>query len=471
MKQENRLGSFTNSSEFSPVSFKIQMLIDTSRFEEAEAMIRGELAKDLEDPDLFLMLARVLCEQRKFRGAREAVKEAVALEPNDPLAFFTEAMICREQGRTKEGLKAIDRAIAIDAEDADYYSLKAGLLMDNSQWQKSLDTAGLGLALDGDHEGCLFYRGLALAKLGRGGEAEDDSLHLLELDADDASNHASRGFVLLEAGRAADATRHFSEALRIDSRREDARHGLCEAVVLSRPIAGRVMALIAKLDRINVWVILIGVILIGRVGKYFDKDPQLFWVGNTIDAAFWALALLMLTAPLLFEWVLKTDNLTRHALSDRHFKGLKMATPFLILGVLLFLIWVWGGTKSLPILAFLVLSVGTLVREMFESENRWVRIRMRWIAGAAAIAAIAILYAQFFVIGPVARELLLEVAGVAQGDVLDQKSDLMLRLKEILSLRKWSVLYPTLALLALAFFRNSITSWLNQRAPDEGWES
>lgn len=446
------------------------MLINTSRFEEAEAMVRGELAKDLEDPYLYLMLARVLCEQRKFQGALDAVKEAIALEPNDPDAYYVHAMICRDQGSLKEGLVAVERAISIDAEDVANYSLKAGLLLDKGKWKESLEAANQGLALDGDDESCLFYRGLSLAKLGREDEAENDSLNLLGIDADDAANHVSRGWVLLEAGRGADATRHFSEALRIDSTREDARAGLSEAVILSRPLAGKLMALIDKINRMNIWVLLVGAFVLGRVVGYVKKDLNQPLLGDVFDIVFWGLMMLVLSATLLFELILKSDKLTKHALSERRTKGLRFAMPFLVIAGLLFVGWAWTGSKSLPYSVLSVVSMALLIREMFESENQWVRTRMTWIAGAVGLVVIATFYSRYFVILP----MLLEVLGDAAGAVKDGGSlteEIFTdELRKVLSLRNWTVVWPSLAVVLVAVMREEISDWLQTKAPDEGWE-
>ena len=74
---------------------KIQVLLATSRFEEAEAMIRSELSRDQCDSYLYILLARVLVDQRKFQAARVAVSEAIRLEPDEPDAYYTLAVICR----------------------------------------------------------------------------------------------------------------------------------------------------------------------------------------------------------------------------------------------------------------------------------------------------------------------------------------------------------------------------------------
>ena len=448
------------------------MLMRTSRYEEAEAMIREALAGNMEEPELFLLLARVLNEQRKFKAAHEAVKEAIGLMPDEPEAFYMRAVICRDQGKSKEGLVAIDQAIAIDSEDEDYFALKAGLLLDRSKWKESLEAAENGLALDADNESCLFYRGVALAKLGRGDEAGENSLKLLSLDADDAANHVSRGWVLVESGKGEEASRHFSEALRIDSDREDAKTGLTHAVILSRPILGRLMKVLLSIDRLSIWVVIIGVVVALRLGRYLENTEGLEVFGSILQALMWGSFFVLMSSQVFFEWGLKGNPHTRYALSERHIRGLKWATPLLVLGWLGFCVWVWEGTRSTPVLSYMTLALAIMLRECFESANHWVRKRMWWLMGGLGAAALAVFWMQFFVIAPEAMKFVELLKLEAAGGEVDKKSEGvdLEGLKDLLRLRIWTVVYPALAIALIGLFRDTISEWLETKAPDEGWE-
>ncbi len=434
-------------------------------------MVRKELATGEDDPYLQILLARTLTEQKKFRGAREAVQEAIRIAPDESECYYAMANIYREQGKLKEGLKFISQAIALDPEDPYNHSMEAGLYLDLSKWQESLDSANRGLEMDADDESCLFYRGVALASLGRKEDADQDSLRLLGMDAGDPANFVSRGWVLLETGKNREATEHFTEALRIDPSREDAKGGLVRAVTQSRPILGRLLKIMYKLDDLSIWVLAIGFFLLTRGRIMLEKSNEFAIFGNLLDALLWGIILLFVSVQLLIELSLGSNSLTKNALSGRHRRGLRFAQPLFIVGIGAYVLWVMGGTKNIPLISFMFVALALLTRERFESENSWVRSKMTWILAISCVVSAVAVYFLYFRITPVLLEMLAEIDQLKESTAQEEASEELLnQLDQVLRQRKWLAVYPILAVALLASFRDNVKEWLEARAPDEGWE-
>ena len=90
-----------------------------------------------------------------------------------------------------------------------------------------------------------------------------------------------------------------------------------------------------------------------------------------------------------------------------------------------------------------------------------------------SIGALGIFWMQYFVIAPEAYAIIEELKMVA-GDESGDKKELALefagRLEELLKFRKWTVLYPALVVILIGTYRDTISGWLETKAPDEGWE-
>ena len=426
------------------------------------------MSKAIDDPFLHCALSHVLLAQRKRKAAEEAAEEAIRCDPEFAEAHFQLALVLRDRGLRKEGLAAVGRALDLDPWDPDFHATKAGLHFDGEDWEQALADAEEGLALDPEDETCLFYRGLALAKLGREDEADEDSLKLLAHNADDATHHMHRGFVLLEAGKGAEASRFFTGALRADPESENARQGLIQATVLNTPVLGWILKGLGFIERFPLWAMVVAAMVWGLVAGTLRKT-QLGFIGTGLDILFWGILGLIFLAPLLFEWVLLQSGEARHAIRDRHRKGVWQALPFVLLALLAVLWWLVTGSKGTPVLAFAPVATALIVREIQESDNRWVRRCFLGIALAAILVSLGVYYAQFFVIGPRAVELVAQVANLKE-EGKESAGHLLADFRELRQLRNWIVVYPSLALVFGAGFRTEIGEKLETRAPDSEWE-
>ncbi|MEM7699987.1 MAG: tetratricopeptide repeat protein [Verrucomicrobiota bacterium] len=108
-------------------SFKIQLLLDQGRFEEAEVLIGECIGKDAEDPLLFYLMANARLAQGHLHPAEEAVRESIRLDPESDWAHLTLSRILCEQSRFHEAETTIEKALELAPSDPDNWAQKASL--------------------------------------------------------------------------------------------------------------------------------------------------------------------------------------------------------------------------------------------------------------------------------------------------------------------------------------------------------
>lgn len=456
---------------------RIHLLLDQGRLDEAERQIRESLGGAMDDAHLHLLLANTLCRKNRPKEAEESARVALEIEPDSAAAryFLAEAYALRE--RNREALEMVEEGLRLDPEDVDFFALKARILLSLDKKKEALAATEAGLRLDPDDESCRFFRSVILAQLNRREEADAESMGLLADDPEESAFFCARGWVLVERGEAEKAQEFFTEALRLDPESEGAREGLAHAMALRRPVLGAYFKLLNSVGRLPVWLAIIAGIFVFRASDLMMKPERPEWlqgVGFVCKVAICLVVYWALIVPLLYTAGLRVTRVGKNLLTRDQRMALRWAIVPIILGVIYFILWSFGGAGRLPTHTFVWFSVARLTHEFFADPNVAVRRTMAAIAWAGLAVALWIEYASYFLIVPRLAAVLGEIAAMRAGSdgVVAKEPDveplmqLMKNLRETMRMQSRYVVYPALVLYLVAAFSDDIRKWRRRHAPD-----
>ncbi len=303
----------------SPHLTRAQLLYHQSRFDLAEAEVRGVLAESPHDPAAHALLALCLVHQEKLDEAQEAAEQAIVLEPGWPYPHYCRSIILEHRNRLPEAEASAREAIQLAPLDPDYTAQLAATLFRQEKWQAAYDAAMEGLAHDAEHKASNHLRTMALTKLGRQADAVASVDEALRRNPDDALAHTNKGWALLHQRKPREALEHFRESLRIDPTYDYAKAGIVEALKAKNPLYRWMLAYFLWMSRLSQrarW----GVVLGGYFGYQLARslassNPSLSPWLMPIIIAYIVFALLTWYAYPLFNLALRINKFGRYALT------------------------------------------------------------------------------------------------------------------------------------------------------------
>lgn len=450
---------------------RITLLIAQNRLRDAENEIRAALTDDIDDGQLHQMLASVLRRQGKTKQALEAASRAIELVPDSDVSHFELSAALLERKNLKAALKSADEAIRLDPEDATNFGLKSRILTEMSRNDEALKAADRGLELDPEQDTCRFYRSVLLGVMGREDAANEASKDLLGDEPDDSSSHNARGWVMLHAGDGVTAERHFIEALRLDPMNDDARSGLAEALKLQNPLVGAFLKSIMWLSRISIWLVLICVVVVARIGNLLAAmDTPLTNVAAIgLDVLFYGFMLLILGGSVIFDLTLFTSSKGRMALTPLKIQFLQLALLPIVIAMVYFVWWIARGGPSAPYHALGWAGLAIVIHEAAEYELQWVRVRVLAVAGVLLLILLWVEFAEYAILWPASIRFAEAMPEIEPGDEIpeDARKQLAEQVQELATRRKNLAAYPALFVMLIGCFRDEIAEWLLRRAPDD----
>ncbi len=456
----------------SGADFKIQILIQRGNFKEAQSLIRARLAEEPSDPDLHLMLAQALLHLDRPKEAEVSAKTAIGLDPESGHSHEVLAQILIGSSNPKGAEEAVREAMSLDGDSASLRAILARIASDKGKHQKCLEHAQCGLEIDPDDDACRFYRGIALSRLGHHEEADQVALGLLGDDPEESTNHCARGWIMLERNAIESAKIHFQEALRLDPDNEDARCGLARCLQQGNPFLGWFLRAIIAVDKISFTKMLIAVVLVGIVLPRFlrgDGMPApVIIAGEILRISVLSFSFLVVVATPLFSSLLFLSRGGRNALGSFELKAVKWSIAPLLGGVVLLVLWIAGGGKSIPLAALGFLCTSTLLYEAIAQRHPWVRRRMLMVAGAASLCAVWFLLGPAWLILPLVEDLVSNIKANRQdSDSAMLAEDMKRHVTEMIRVRNYFFTYPALALYMFTSYSGDLIGWLTRRAPDD----
>ncbi len=456
----------------SAADFKIHILIQRGNFKEAQSLIRARLAEEPNDPDLHLMLAQALFHLDRPKEAEISARKAIGLDPESGHSHEVLAQILVGSSNSKGAEEAVREAMSLDGDSASLRAILARIASDRGKYQKCLEHAQCGLEIDPDDDTCRFYRGIALSRLGHHEEANEVALGLLGDDPEESTNHSVRGWILLETNAIEPAKMHFQEALRLDPDNEDARCGLARCLQQGNPFLGWFLRAIIAVDKISFTKMLVGLVLVGIVLPRFlggDGMPEAVNIaGQAIRVSMLSFFFMVVVVAPLFSSLLFLSRGGRNALGSYELKAVKWSIVPLLGGVVLLVMWIAGGGKSMPVAALGFLCASTLLYEAIAQRHPWVRRRMLMVAGAASLCAVWFLLGPIWLIAPLAEAIISNLKAIRQNpDSSMLAEDMKRQLAEMIRVRNYFFTYPALALYISTSYTEDLIGWLTRKAPDD----
>jgi Tfp pilus assembly protein PilF len=369
------------------------LLLEQSRYELAEAELRGALAEDPSDAHAHASLAICLASLEKLADATDEARQAIHLAPDFPFAHYALAHVLVDRDRYSEAQPVLAEAIRLEPEEPAYHSLMASIHFSERRWKEALASAEQGLQFDPDHVGCNNFRALALVKLRRPTEAGATIEATLARNPDNSVTHANQGWACLDRGDRKKAFEHFREALRLDPTNDWARAGIVETLKAGNIIYALMLKYflwMSKLSGRTQWAILLGGFLGNQMlGGLARNNPALApWV-LPLRIAYGVFALLTWTADPLFNLLLRLNKFGRLALSPQQVTATNWVGLCLGLALVSTALAFATPHRSFFIVAALIFGFLVLpVAIVFKCSRGWPRTAM--IAYAAALAIIGV---------------------------------------------------------------------------------
>ncbi len=215
---------------------RAQILLDTQRYQDAEAELRQVLSREPTHARAHALLAYTLYQRNLHPAALHEAQVAIGLEPTQAHFYYIKALILVASDKDGRALSAIQEAMRLDPEVPAYYATLALLYTRKKAWQQAVRAAEAGLQLAPDHVGCANMRAMALVNLGKPDAAQQTLAATLAREPENPLTHANQGWACLHRGDQAKAFEHFREALRLDPTSGWARAGIIEAMKARNPI-------------------------------------------------------------------------------------------------------------------------------------------------------------------------------------------------------------------------------------------
>ena len=209
---------------------RANLLLQQSRFKDAEANIRQALEQDPGNDYALSMLSRCYLNTGQLEKAIDTIRQAIAIAPNESFYFYLLGFCQYKMDQNSLAIKNLEKAIELNPYAAEYFGLLAFLFIEERRFEEGLSKANEGLALEAENVTCLNARATALNKLRRTDDAIDTMNTALAQDPDNEVTHNTVGWNLLERGRNKEAQHHFMEALRINPNYSGAKTGLKESL-------------------------------------------------------------------------------------------------------------------------------------------------------------------------------------------------------------------------------------------------
>ena len=214
----------------SALLMQARVLLETSRFNDAEIALRQILASDPDDDTIHALLSLALLYQDKKENALQEARTAISLAPDIAYNHYVHALALRGDRQYALALHAIRDALRLNPDSPQFYALEASLFLREKSWKQALQAAENGLDISPEHDACANVYGMALVNLGRHEEAAAVFAATLARDPQNSSTHANQGWALLHRGEHEQAFIHFREALRLNPLSGWAREGILEAI-------------------------------------------------------------------------------------------------------------------------------------------------------------------------------------------------------------------------------------------------
>ena len=336
-----------------------RLLLETSRYNDAESVLRQILTADPDDDTTHALLSLALLYQDRNEDALQEARAAVSLAPDIAYNHYVHALALRGNHLHTTAQAAIHDAIRLNPESPPFFALQATLFMRQKAWDQALQAAEAGLQINPEHEACANVYGMSLVKLGKHEQADEIFTATLARNPQNPITHANQGWALLHQGEYEQAFVHFREALRLNPTSGWAREGILEAMKARNPLYRlllRYFLWISRLTEDEQWEIRGGLYAVRQILRAAAHAFfPIYLILLPFNLFIFFLVVLTWTAHPLFALLVRFNRLGRLALPKEEITASNWVAVCLLVA---------GGGLFMGLLlqewAFLVLVLGAL---------------------------------------------------------------------------------------------------------------
>ncbi|MEL6141684.1 MAG: tetratricopeptide repeat protein [Bacteroidota bacterium] len=326
------------NTTYSPDLHRAHLLYRSSRYAEAERLIRQHMSQYPDDPVAITLLSDCLLRLDRPNEAEELLKNALATQGHDEGVLSQAAVVVLHLGKYPEALSFIEDALRITPGNADFRAIRAQILLFQKEYRAALAEANEALKVQPDHKAALNIRASAQMNLRDKISAYEALEAALRHDPGDSYTHANMGWAKLQGNDPKTAQEHFREALRLDPVNEHARAGMVEAMKAKNPIYRLILNFFFWLGSFkegNQWLIILGAYLGYHALRSLSRSYPVFApVIQPLLTLYIIFVLLTWAVEPLGNGVLLLDRNGRYALTDRQKLGARLVWPAAIIGFL-----------------------------------------------------------------------------------------------------------------------------------------
>jgi tetratricopeptide (TPR) repeat protein len=256
---------------------KIELLINSERFDLAQNEINQLLIEHADDPYLFYLLSAIKFQQEKYAEADELIDKSIHLYPDAGFYYYFKACIKLASEKYPEVEPLLLTAIEIHPEDADFKAKLAQFKLLKKDYEAALKFADEALELDPENILALNTRSTALLKLNRKEESFETIEGALREDPDNSYTHSNYGWGLLEKGNHKKALEHFRESLKSNPNNEYAQSGMIQALKADNIIYRgylKYVFFMENLTKKNQWIFIFGFYFLQKGLRTVAKSNQ-----------------------------------------------------------------------------------------------------------------------------------------------------------------------------------------------------
>ncbi|NNT72895.1 tetratricopeptide repeat protein [Flavobacterium sp. IMCC34852] len=247
---------------------RVQLLIHSQKFNEAQKEIFDLIKENADEPYLYYLLSNIHYQKEQYQEADQLIDKSIALYPDAGFYYYFKACIKLASEKYSEVEPLLMTAIEIDPEEADFRAKLAQFKLLKKDFEMALHYADEALALDPENILGLNIRSTALMKLGRKEESHETITGALREDPENSFTHSNYGWNLLEKGEHNKALEHFREALKSNPNNEYAQGGMVEALKAKNIIYRGYLKyafFMQNLSGKNQWIFIIGFYVVQKV--------------------------------------------------------------------------------------------------------------------------------------------------------------------------------------------------------------
>ncbi|WP_461210543.1 tetratricopeptide repeat protein [Desulfocurvus sp. DL9XJH121] len=209
------------------VRFRIHLLIDAERQDEARALIRTQQKAFPDEPDYWLLESSLAQNLGELPEARRILEQAVDKWPEDTELLYALGVILDKMNLRDQGIAVMERIITLDPEHADALNYVGYLLADN---MRDLDRAQvlIAKALEVEPDNGYIIDSLAWLHFRRGrlDQAWEEIRRAVERVADDPTIWEHYGDIAKALGKADKAAEGYRNSLEVNPENQSAQDKL-----------------------------------------------------------------------------------------------------------------------------------------------------------------------------------------------------------------------------------------------------